>query len=125
MSMLEAVKYSGKSRTKPSFRDECDINKIVAKARSGHAVTHVRDAAPVFMDVSEVGDYKSALDMLRSTDRFFAGLPSGVRKAFDNDPAKFLDELDTTEGRAKLELAGLVPPTKEAPTPPAPEPPAH
>lgn len=98
------------SRTKQSFRAEVDINQIIARARQGQAVTHVARNLPSYMDVSEVGDYKSALDMLRSTDAFFAKLPAKVRFAFDNDPALFLDSMDTVEGRARLEAAGLVEP---------------
>lgn len=99
---------ANESRTKQSFRAEVDINQIVARARQGQAVTHVARNLPSYMDVSEVGDYKSALDMLRTTDAFFARLPAKVRMAFNNDPAEFLDGMDTVEGRAKLEAAGLV-----------------
>jgi len=110
MSMLEQDVQSSVSRVKQSFRDEVDINKIVARARSGQAVTHLAKNSPVFMDVSEVGDYKSALDMIRNADAFFAALPAKVREAFGNDPAEFLDAVDTVEGRAKFEAAGLIPP---------------
>jgi len=110
MSMLEPDVQSSVSRTKQSMREECDINCIVAKARKGQAIVHVNERMPSFMDVSEVGDYKSALDMLRRADAFFERLPAKVRKAFNNDPAEFLDISDTVDGRAKLEAAGLLPP---------------
>lgn len=115
MSMLGPDVHSSESRTKQAMREECDINLIVARAQRGQAVTHVKENAPAFMDVSEVGDYKSALDMLRATDVFFARLPAKVRFAFANDPAVFLDSMDTVEGRARMVEAGLVPPTKEPP----------
>lgn len=110
MSMLPKVEYSSVSVTKQSMRDECDINVIVARARKGQAITHVNGRIPSFQDVSEVGDYKGALDMLRSADAFFAALPSKVRLGFGNDPAAFLDAVGTPEGRSKLEDAGLIPP---------------
>lgn len=111
MSMIvDPVKYSTESKTKQSMQRECDINHIVAKANKGQAITHLAKGVPSFMDVSDVGDYKGALDMLRSADAFFGALPSKVRFAFDNDPAAFLDAVDTVDGRAKLEAAGLVPP---------------
>jgi len=110
MAMLEPKVESSVSRTKQSMRDEVDINVIVARARKGHAITHVARGMPAFMDVSEVGDYKSALDMLRAADAFFEALPAKVRESFDNDPAIFLDSVDTVEGRARLEKAGLIPP---------------
>lgn len=109
MSVTPKVVQSMESMTKQSFRDECDINEIVRRGRQGAVVAHVARGVPSYMDVSEVGDYKSALDMLRSTDAFFQGLPAVVRKAFDNDPAEFLDAMDTDSGRLKLEELGLVP----------------
>lgn len=107
--MLPKDFQSDVGRTKQSFRDEVDINQIVARARAGQAVTHLAGKVPQYMDVSDVGDYKSALDMLRSADRFFEGLPSRIRLGFDNDPAKFLDAMETPEGRGVLEELGLVP----------------
>lgn len=106
--MMKRDVLSTVSRTKQSFREESDINKIVARARSGAAVTHMARGIPRYMDVSEVGDYKGALDMLRSMDAFFAKLPAKVRLAFGNDPAELLDAVETTEGRRKLEELGLV-----------------
>lgn len=124
MFIVDPVVRSGVSRTKQSFREEVDINRIVAKARAGQAVTHLSKGVPTFMDVSEVGDYKGALDMLRNADAFFAALPSKVRAEFDNDPAVFLDSVDTVEGRARLERAGLVPPLPAPPVPGGVTPPA-
>lgn len=120
MSMLAPDVRSTVNRTKQEMRKESDINVIVARARQGQAVTHVARNMPVFMDVSEVTDYKSALDMLRTTDAFFARLPARVRESFENDPAQFLDAVDTAEGRRKLEAAGLLPPIpQEVPVPQA------
>lgn len=110
MMMDDPKVYSGVSRTKESFREEVDINRIVANARRGQAVTHLQKAQPMFTDVSEVGDYKSALDMIRNADAFFQMLPAKARAEFNNDPAEFLDAVDTVDGRARLEAAGLVPP---------------
>lgn len=114
MSMLRPDVQSEVSRTKQSFRAESDINAIVAKAKAGGAVTHLARNVPTYKDVSEVGDYKGALDMLRRTDAFFAALPSKIRLGFDNDPAVFLDAMDTTEGRAKLEELGMIPKRPQA-----------
>lgn len=124
MSMLAKKVESTLARTKQSFREEVDINNIVAKARKGQAITHVAKGVPRFIDVSEVTDYKSALDMLRNTDAFFQRLPSALRREFDNDPSVFLDAMDTDEGRAKLEALGAPKIPAVVPVPPVvpPEP---
>lgn len=101
--------YSGDSRTKQSFREEVDINVIVRRGRQGAVNAHLAKGMPRYMDVSEVGDYKGALDMLRSMDAYFGKLPAKVRAAFDNDPSLFLDSVETTDGRAKLEELGVIP----------------
>jgi len=118
--MDDPVEYSTVGRTKQSMREECDINKIVAKARQGGAVTHLARGVPSYADFSDVGDYKTAVDRLRAADEFFAELPSKVREAFRNDAGEFLEGMDTPEGRAVLEAAGLIPPIPVAVPVPAP-----
>lgn len=107
----------GPGRTKQAMKAECDINNILKRYAKSGLLTHLAKGVPSFMDVSEVGDYRTALEHLRSTEAFFAGLPSKVRAAFNNDPAQFLDAVDTVEGRAKLEEIGVIPKKEEAPVP--------
>jgi len=106
------------------MREECDINKIVAKARKGQMVSHVASRPMTYGDFSDVGDYKTALDRLRAADEYFGHLPAVVRQAFQNDPAAFLDASETPEGVLKLQELGLLPKEKPAepvvPAPPAP-----
>jgi len=108
--VADPVEYSGEARTKQSMREECDINAIVAKARKGQAVSHLAKREPSYGDFSDVGDYKTALDRLRAADKYFLQLPARVRREFNNDPAEYLDALESGEGRERLERAGLVPP---------------
>lgn len=94
------------TRTKQSFKDECDINKIMAKYRKGQVVTHLARGTPRFADVSELTDYRSAIHAVRDGDRFFEGLPADVREAFRNDPAEFVDAM-TSGGMTDERLAEL------------------
>lgn len=109
----DPVVYSDESMTKQSFREEVDINRIVARAREGQMVAHVARGVPSYLDVSDVGDYKGALDMIRKTDAWFARLPAKVREVFKNDASEFLDAMDTDVGRAKLVELGVLPPIPE------------
>lgn len=81
---------SGPSRTKQSMKDECDINQIVKKFDKTGLLDHLADGVPNFADVSDLGDYRSALDNVKRAEEFFAGFPAGVRAEFDNDVARFM-----------------------------------
>lgn len=115
------VVHTGTGRTKQSMKKECDINNILARYKKTNLLEHVKQGVPSFVDVSEVGDYRSAIEHLRSTERFFGGLPASVRAAFRNDPAEFLDALDSTDGQAKLRELGVLPKLERAPEAPANE----
>jgi len=94
--MATKVKLSFKnsvSRCKQSFREECDVNRIVARARkTGYLIdpTIVANRQAVFMDCSQV-DYMDMLNRVNVAQSAFDALPSDVRSKFDNDVAKLLD----------------------------------
>lgn len=118
----------GPGRAKQSMKDECDINRILQRYAKSGMLTHVAAGTPRYMDISEVGDYRSALEHLRSTEAFFAALPATTRARFNNDPAEFLDVAsglspDALARELKLE-AELLAPKKEAPAV-TPAPPAQ
>lgn len=96
-------------RTKQSFKAECDINNIVARYTRDRFIAHVNRAEPRFLDVSEIGDFRQAVDQVRAASRFFEGLPAKVRSRFGNDPARFLDEAGrlTRDELRELGLAEL------------------
>lgn len=117
--------------TKQSFRDECDINRIVKQYQMTGVVSHLNRAQARYMDVSGVTDYADALLMVESVREMFMELPAKARKVFGHDPAKFLDAAHDLEKRELLVEAGLLPPpepvkaSKTEPEVPArPEPPA-
>lgn len=92
----------GPSLTVQAAKDECDINKIIARYVKTGLLSHMSKGVPRFVDVSEVGDYRSAIEHLRSSEEWFGRLPAEVRREFENDVAVFLDAMDTEEGRARL-----------------------
>lgn len=89
-----------------SAKPECDINNIVRKYEKT-GVLPVMTTPGMYMDVSEVGDYREALEKVEVAQGVFGNLPSDVRTAFDNDPAAFLDAVNSEEGRDKLEELGI------------------
>ena len=81
----------GASLTKQSFRDECDINKLMSKYQKQGVISHVNVRPPQYGDFTNIVEYDAALRMVAAAQAAFAALPSAVRSRFDNDPAGFLD----------------------------------
>lgn len=114
----------GEGRTKQAFKDEADINNIVARYRATGMLPHVAARRGVFADVSKLGDFRTQLDTLTVFKQAFETLPAVLRSRFGNDPAtlvEFLQDPANLEESVKLGLREALPPV---PAPPAPEPPA-
>lgn len=100
------------TRTKQSFKDECDINTIVRRfGVTGELPQGVR--VPSYGDFgSEVFDFQSAMNAVVAAQRTFEQLPASVRKRFGHDPQEFIaffnDPANVEEGRR----LGLVLPEK-------------
>lgn len=106
----------GPSLTKQSMKAECDINNILARYAKSGLLTHLAGGTPQWLDVSEVSDYREAIERVRSADEWFAKLPAKMRATFENDPAAFLDFASDPSNDVKMEELGL------AVRPPKPKP---
>lgn len=99
----------------PSQAAELDVNQIIRRAQKS-GILPGTDVERVYADVSEAGDYHSAMNLVLAANTQFMSLDAEVRAKFDNDPAKFMDFVHdgkNAEEMVKLGLAELV----EAPTP--------
>lgn len=112
----------GESMTKQEFKDECNVNNIVAKHKATGLLTHLNAGTPQFGDFSEVHDFMSAQNALISATDAFNSLPAKARKEFDNDPHLFLEFVKKGDYK-EMERLGLIK-LKEVPpiegTPPSP-----
>jgi len=84
-----ALVFEGPGKTLQSFKDECDINRIMNRYQQTGAIDHVNRAKPRFGDL-EVVDFQTALNTVLDAEQRFAALPSSVRDRFGNDPAALL-----------------------------------
>lgn len=111
-----------KSLTRQSEAAACDINVIMKQyERSGQLPLRNREA--VFADVSEIGDFRTAVETIERGRSVFMQLPAEVRERFGNDAAGFLDWVNMDATIDQLREIGLV---EAAPAvePPAEAPPA-
>lgn len=104
----EATVCEKETLTRQSEVDAADINKIVARfEKSGIMPLTNREGA--YLDVSEVGDYRQALEQVRKAQMYFEDLPASSRAMFNNDPAEFLDRVNDPNELQLLVDAGVVP----------------
>lgn len=97
-------------RTKQEEANAADINVLLPKLVLGF-VPHMRTDG-VFADVSQIGDFHSALEQVREAEYQFGLQPAAVRSAFGNDMGAFVDAFKSEEGIAKLRELKVVPETE-------------
>lgn len=106
---------SGESRTQQQFKEDSDINVIMARwLRTGvppeQLVQNVRHG-----DFSNIPDLHTALNLIRQAEADFSRVPSKIRQRFENDPGKMLDFLDDPANEAEARELGLLPSLPEPP----------
>lgn len=113
----------GKSLTKQSHRDECDVNVILRRFQVTGAAEHLNKYQGEYATFGAF-DFHQAMNVVVEAEEMFMSLPSSVRKRFDNDPGAFLDFATKPENLGELQEMGLAPPPSLPPQEPAEPPPA-
>lgn len=76
-------------RTKQSFKDSCDVNKIVQRFQIKDANAHIVEFPPEAYGEFTGVDLLGAHQQVERANEIFAKLPSEVRKEFGHDPFAF------------------------------------
>ncbi|AXH73030.1 MAG: internal scaffolding protein [Microviridae sp.] len=95
------------SRTKQSFKDECDINKIMAQFQTSGVLEFTTRHEPQYGDVTGL-DFVQAMNTVATARDMFQAMPAHLRERFANNPANFLDFVQDPENRLEAERLGLV-----------------
>lgn len=103
---------SGESRTKQADLPRADINTIVRKYQRQDVLPTFNRRTPRYGDFSNAGDYLTAVIRVQRTQEMFDSLPSHVRSACDNDPAKLLELAFDPAREDELRKLGLLPPAE-------------
>lgn len=105
----KGVKFFKPSLTEQSHRNEVDINSIIARyRRTGVLGTPTQVREMFYGDFSAVGSFHEVQNIIMDAAKRFMELPSNVRLAFENDPARFLDAFKDDSQLQKLIDLGLV-----------------
>lgn len=108
--------------TKQSFREECDINNIMARYKASGIIDHQNAHQGRYEDLPSELDYHADLLAVMSAQDAFASLPAAMRARFENDPAKFVGFVQNPDNQAEIDKMGLgMNATPAAPAAPAPK----
>ncbi len=101
---LQVKKYKD-GRTIQSYADECDINKIMARAQKSGTISHLQQYEGVYADFSDF-DFFEQTQKLTQGREIFDALPAELRREFNQSPAQFFtyvnDPANIKELRTKL-----------------------
>lgn len=106
------IDCGGESRTKQSFKMECDINHIMAKYQKTGAITHFTKHSPQY-GIATGMQFQDAMNLVCEAQEMFNDLPSSIRSRFGNDPAAFLDFVQDEGNADEMVKLGLAEKTAE------------
>ncbi|AXH75169.1 MAG: internal scaffolding protein [Microviridae sp.] len=110
-------KYSKKPRisitfptdgmTKQSFKDECDVNRIIARFQATGELPNINNLPPQYLDVTAV-DFQEHQNFIAGAFSLFHELPAKIRDKFENNPGAFFDFCSQDKNRPELAEMGLL-----------------
>lgn len=103
--------FTKPSKVKSEFKDQCDINKIVARHRSDVNALLSQSVEIVLgkcKDLLTVDQYYEASCFAKELEQTFYNLPAKLRDEHDNDPYKFLRFASDERNAAHLKEYGVV-----------------
>lgn len=103
-----SIDFTGQqSRTKQSFREECDIKSIIEKHRDTGYV-NVNKKRPLYGDFTKVGDFQSSMDAVVKAQEAFDALPAKIRERFSHNPVNMVNFLSDESNYDEAVKLGLV-----------------
>lgn len=103
-----AVYFDEPSLTMQSFKDESDINKIVARVRAGHDISNVAARTGQYGDFSNLPSYQDCLNTVNRATGMFNSMSANVRERFGNDVATMVAFLQDPANLDEAVKLGLV-----------------
>lgn len=95
MSYLEKTpKDYTDGRTKQSFKDSTDINKLIYRHAKAGTLSHLEKFGGQYGDFSDF-DFFTAQTTIARAKSVFEALPAEIRKEFSNDPSQFFEFVGT------------------------------
>lgn len=112
MSFLDHKPHSKPRAAKQAPGKEMDINNIVKLAGRMGAIPHAHQRPPMYLDLTGLGTFHSALTLVTRANQVFNSLPSKVREACGNKVEGYVSLLTDKKRRDQAISLGLIPPDK-------------
>lgn len=88
-----SITFTKPSLTEQQFAFDADINNIVKGFTQPQAVVNT----PIFGQKFDLDMYQNAINIVADAKSEFYKLPSNIRREFDDDPAKLVKFMDSTD----------------------------
>jgi len=105
-----SISFPEKGRTKQSFKDECDINNIMARYLKTGVLDYTNKREGSYGDATSL-DFQSSMDLVARAKSSFSQLPAKLRARFNNNPGEllaFTEDADNYDEAVKLGLVKAV-----------------
>lgn len=92
--MKPGIKFDQPSQTLQSFKNDADINCIIARFQNTGVLvdpTVPVSRTPQFGDYSDMPSYQEAQNVIVAANNAFNDLSAKIRERFGNDPAAYFD----------------------------------
>jgi phage internal scaffolding protein len=93
------------SRTLQSHKELADVNNILKKYSQGLPINIKNN--PIYDDFSSMPELQEAYSIVQKAEDQFMGLPSSVRKKFNNNPEEFLSFVADPKNTEEMQKLGL------------------
>jgi len=97
-----------KGKTHQSFKDECNINNVMAKYAQTGQLPELIKKQPQYGDFSQAPDYQEAQNIVIRANAQFNSLDARVRERFANEPLKFLEFANNPANADEMAKLGLI-----------------
>ncbi len=88
-------------RTKQAFKDDTDINRILARAQKQGSISHLNKYGGEFADFEEF-DFLEAQLQIRRAGEIFEALPPELRREFQQSPSMFFEFVNDPANKGRL-----------------------
>lgn len=102
-----ATKFTLPSRTRQSFKDECDINSIMERFNKTGLINHYNKYQAQYKETTPQ-TFTNAQFVIANAKSMFEELPAKARAHFHNNPTEFLEFANSIEPDDKVSQQTLI-----------------